>query len=108
MLYAPRFNKKLLSISIMDDKGFVGIPNTTLRIGVRDFNLYMLQGNPVKALVHDNDKFYDILHRRVGHTLEGTTISKGYCHWSSIFQCLSEGNMLKLCTWKEYQYSFSK
>jgi hypothetical protein len=59
----------LLLVSVMEDKGFVvifqrgrvlirlegAIPDTTMRIRVRERNLYTLQGKPVQALVHDND-----------------------------------------------------
>jgi hypothetical protein len=51
----------------MEDMGFVfifhkgkvlicpegSIPNTTMSIGVREGNLYRLQGNPIQYLVHE-------------------------------------------------------
>lgn len=73
--------KNLLSISIMEDKGYVvtfqkgkvficpqgASPNTAVRIGVREGNLYKLQGNLVQALVHDSESLNDLWHKRMGH-----------------------------------------
>jgi hypothetical protein len=73
--------KNLLSILVMEDKGFVVIfqrgkvlirlegvsPNTIVRIGVREGNLYRLQGKLVHALVHDSDNLCELWHRRMGH-----------------------------------------
>jgi hypothetical protein len=42
-------------------------PDTTLSIGVRDGNLYRLQGKPIQALVHDNDNLCELWHMRMGH-----------------------------------------
>jgi hypothetical protein len=36
-------------------------------IGVREGTLYMLQGNSVQALVHDNDNLCELWLRRLGH-----------------------------------------
>jgi hypothetical protein len=61
VLYVPRLKKNLLSVSIMEDMGFVVIfqrgqvlihlegasPDTVVRIGVRERNLYRLHGKPV-------------------------------------------------------------
>jgi hypothetical protein len=65
----------------MEDRGFVIIfqrgqvlicsegasPGTTMKIGVREGNLYRLQGKTVQALVHDNDNLCELWHRRMGH-----------------------------------------
>jgi hypothetical protein len=62
----------------MEDKGyevnfqrgqvFIGAnPNTIVRIGVRDGNLYRLQGQPVHALLHTSESLCNLWHRRMGH-----------------------------------------
>jgi hypothetical protein len=81
VLYVPGLKKNLLSVSVMEDKGFVVIfqkgqvlicpegasPDTTVVIGVREGNLYRLQGKPIQALVHDSDNLCELWHRRMGH-----------------------------------------
>jgi hypothetical protein len=81
VLYVPGLRKNLLSVSAMEDKGFVvkfqkgqvlihleeSSPDTTEVIGVREGNLYRLQGKPVQALVHDSDNLCELWHRRMGH-----------------------------------------
>jgi hypothetical protein len=61
VLYVPRLKKNLLSVLVMEDKSFVVMfkkgqvlicpkeasPDTTVSIGVREDNLYKLQGKPV-------------------------------------------------------------
>jgi hypothetical protein len=42
-------------------------PDTTQVIGVREGNLYRLQGEPVRALVHNNDSLCELWHKRMGH-----------------------------------------
>jgi hypothetical protein len=58
VLYVPELKKNLLSISVMEDRGFIimfkkgkvlihlegASPDTTVSIGVREGKLYMLQG----------------------------------------------------------------
>lgn len=36
-------------------------------IGHREGNLYLLRGQPVQALVHDNDNLCELWNRRMGH-----------------------------------------
>lgn len=36
-------------------------------IGSRENNMYMLRGQPMKALVHSNDSQSEIWHKRMGH-----------------------------------------
>jgi hypothetical protein len=36
-------------------------------IGVREGNLYRLQGEPVRALVHNSDNLCELWHKRMGH-----------------------------------------
>jgi hypothetical protein len=81
VLYVPGLKKNLLSISVMEDKGYEvnfrrgqvfirpegASPDTALRIGVRDGNLYRLQGQPVQALMHTSESLCDLWHRRMGH-----------------------------------------
>jgi transposase InsO family protein len=42
-------------------------PDTAVRIGVRDGNLYRLQGQPAQALLHTSESLCDLWHRRMGH-----------------------------------------
>jgi hypothetical protein len=42
-------------------------PDTTLNIGVREGNLYSLQGKHVHALVHESDNPCELWHNRMGH-----------------------------------------
>ena len=81
VLYVPGLKKNLLSILVMEDKGFVvtfqrghvlicpegASLDTEVRIGVREGNLYKLQGKPVQALVNDSDSPCELWHRRMGH-----------------------------------------
>lgn len=67
MLYVLGLKKNLLSSSFMGDKGYAvtfwkgqvfiflegSSLDTAMRIGVREGNLYKLQGKPVQELVHD-------------------------------------------------------
>jgi transposase InsO family protein len=81
VLYVPGLKKNLLSISVMEDKGYAvtfhrgqvfiypegASPDTAMRIGVREGNLYRLQGKPVQALVHNTESLCELWHRRMGH-----------------------------------------
>jgi hypothetical protein len=42
-------------------------PDTALRIGVWDGNLYRLQGQPVQALMHTSESLCELWHKRMGH-----------------------------------------
>ena len=64
----------MLLVSVMEDKGFSVIfrrgkvliyregasPNTTMKIMVREGNLYKLQRNLIQALIHDSDNMYKL------------------------------------------------
>jgi hypothetical protein len=81
VLYVPWLKNKLLSVSVMEDKGFVIIfqrgqvltrsegasLDTTMKIGVREGILYSLQGKLVQALLHDSDNLCELWHKRMGH-----------------------------------------
>jgi transposase InsO family protein len=81
VLYVPGLKKNLLSISVMEDKGFEvnfqrghvfirpegASSDTALQIGVWDGNLYRLQGQPIQALMHTSESMYDLWHRRMVH-----------------------------------------
>jgi hypothetical protein len=41
--------------------------DTTKVIGLREGNLYRLHGEPVRALVHNNDNLCELWHKRMGH-----------------------------------------
>jgi hypothetical protein len=65
----------------MEDKGFAvefknqhvligpkdSSPNTTQIIRVREGNLYRLQGEPIRALVHNRDNLCELWHKRMEH-----------------------------------------
>jgi hypothetical protein len=77
----PGLGKNFLLVSVMEDKGFVvefknqqvlvrlkdSIPNTTQVIGVREGNLYGLQGEFVPASMHNSDNLCELWHKRMGH-----------------------------------------
>jgi hypothetical protein len=81
VLYVPGLKKNLISISVMEDKGFTimfkkgkvlicpegASPDTRVSIGVREGNLYRFKGKPVQALVHGNDNPCELWRRRMGH-----------------------------------------
>jgi hypothetical protein len=82
VLYVPRLKKNLLSVLVMEDRGFVVTfkkrqvlirpkgtsPYTTTSIGVREGMLYKLKGKPIETtLVHDSDNLCELWHRRMGH-----------------------------------------
>ena len=74
VLFVPGLKNNFLLVSVMEDKGFAIIfrrwkvliylegatPNTTRKIGVREGNLYRLQGKLVQALVHDNGNLCEL------------------------------------------------
>jgi hypothetical protein len=71
----------LLSISVMEDKGFAmefkneqvlirlkeSILYTTQVIKVGEGNLYKFLGEPIRALVHDRDNLCKLWLKRMGH-----------------------------------------
>jgi hypothetical protein len=81
VLFVPGLGKNLLSVLFMEDKGYaVGFknqqvlirpkessPEATQVIGVREGNLYRLQGEPIRALVHRSDSLCELWHKRMGH-----------------------------------------
>jgi hypothetical protein len=81
VLFVPSLRKNLLSISVMEDKGFAmefknqqvlirskeSSPDTTQVMGVREGKLYRLQREPIRALVHDSDILCKLWHKRMGH-----------------------------------------
>jgi hypothetical protein len=81
VLYVPGLKKNILSILVMEDNGYevkfqrgqVFIcsggdnPNTALRIGVRDGNLYRLKGQLVQALMHIIESLCELWNKRMGH-----------------------------------------
>jgi hypothetical protein len=122
VLYVPGLKKNLLSVSVMEDKGFVVIfqrgqvlirlegasPDTTVRIGVREGNLYRLQGKPVQALVHDSDNLCELWHRRMGHLhYRALSILREIVTGLPDFSVEQQG-VQRVCTWKECQGCFSK
>jgi hypothetical protein len=42
-------------------------PNIAREIGIREDKLYKLQGEPVRALMHNNDSFYELWDKRMVH-----------------------------------------
>jgi hypothetical protein len=79
VLFVPDLRKNLLSVSVIEDKSFaVEFKNqqvlvrpkessldTAQVIGVRE--LYRLQGEHVRALVHESDNLCRLWHKRMGH-----------------------------------------
>jgi transposase InsO family protein len=81
VLYVSGLKKNLLSISVMEDKGYAvafsgghvlawsrgsSIDSAGV-ISVRDGGLYRLTGQPTRALVHDSDSLCKLWHKRLGH-----------------------------------------
>ena len=64
-------------------------PDTAVRIGVREGNLYRLQGKPVQALVHYSENLCELWHRRMGHLHYRALpiLREMDGHWSSRFKC---------------------
>jgi hypothetical protein len=83
VLYVLGLKKNLLSILVMEDKGYEvnlqrvqvficpegASPDTALRIGVWDLNLYRVQGQPVQALMHTSEILCKLWHMRMGHLI---------------------------------------
>jgi hypothetical protein len=81
VLYVPGLKKNLLSISVMEDKGYEvnfwkgqvfirpegASPDIVMRIRVRDGNLYRLQGQPAQTSLHTSESLCDLWHMRMGH-----------------------------------------
>jgi hypothetical protein len=81
VLFVPGLKKKFISYFFMEDKGFVvEFKNQQVRIklkeyssniaqviGVREGNLYKLQGEHVRALVHNSDNLCELWYKRMGH-----------------------------------------
>lgn len=81
LLYASRLEKNLLSVLAMGVRGLevnfmtgevvVGLKGTDLStkwvIGRRERDLCLLQGQLVKALIHDSDSHIEIWRKRMGH-----------------------------------------
>jgi hypothetical protein len=99
VLFVPSPRKNLLSISVMEDKGFVvefknqqvfirpkdSSLDIAQVIGVRECNLYRLQGEPVQVLVHNYDNLCKLWHKRMGH-LHHKALPDGDSHRSSKVQ----------------------
>jgi hypothetical protein len=81
VLYVPGLKKNLLSMSAMEDKGYVvaflggqvlawlkgSIIDLAGVIGVSDGSLYRLTEKPTPALVHDDESLCELWHRILGH-----------------------------------------
>jgi hypothetical protein len=119
VLYVIGLKKNLLPVSVMEDKGFAIIfqrgkllirpkgasLDTTMRIGVREGNLYRLQGKLVQALVHDSDNLCELWHMRMGHLhYRAFSIPREIIIGLPDFSVEQQG----VCTWKECQGCFSK
>jgi hypothetical protein len=85
----------------MEDKGYelnfgegrfihpeVVSPDIAVRIGVRDANLYRLQGQPTHVLLHTTESLCDLWHMRMGHLHHGAlpTMTEVDGHWASRIQ----------------------
>jgi hypothetical protein len=71
----------LLSVLVMENKGYAmefkneqvltrskeSSPNIAQVIRVREGNLYRLEGEPVRALLHNSDNLCELWHKRMGH-----------------------------------------
>jgi hypothetical protein len=81
LLYVPALKKDFLSVSVMEDRGFVVMfkkgkvlvcpeessLDTSMSIGVRKGNLYSLQVKSVQALLHDSDSLCELWNKKMGH-----------------------------------------
>jgi hypothetical protein len=81
-LFVLGLRKNLLLISVMEDKGYVvefknqqvliKLKESTLEVAqviqVREGYLYRLQGEPIRALVHNTDNLCELWHKRMGHS----------------------------------------
>jgi hypothetical protein len=88
--------KNLLSVSTMEDmvlevnfRGEVAVnpkgadPSMRQVIGNRESKLYLLRGQPVKALVHSSDSQSELWYRRMGHL--HYRVYHCYERWSLVF-----------------------
>lgn len=80
VMLVPSLRKNLLSVSIMEDKGYavefknqqvlIKLKESSLEaaqmIGVREGDLYRLQGEPIRTLVHNSDNLFELWHKRMG------------------------------------------
>ena len=81
VLYVPRLKKNLLSVGVLEDKGYIvvvtkgkdimwplgGDMSSAIEIGVKEGNVYRLTGNPIQAQVHVVMNPCELWHRRFGH-----------------------------------------
>jgi hypothetical protein len=81
VLYVPRLKKNLLSVAILEDKGYWVIfkdrnallwakgshLSTAEPIGTRSGGLYVVSGQSVQAFAHDVTSSSKLWHRRLGH-----------------------------------------
>jgi hypothetical protein len=81
LLFVPGLRKNLLSISTLEDKGYIvafldgqvlvwpkdSNIGATEVIGVREGGLYKLSRRPARALIHDNTNLCELWHRRFFH-----------------------------------------
>jgi hypothetical protein len=80
-LFVPSLKKNFLSISVIEDNDFAvefkiqqvlirskkSIPDIAQVIEVTQGNLYMLEGEPIRALVHNSDNLCELWHKRMWH-----------------------------------------
>jgi hypothetical protein len=100
VLFVPGLKKNSLLVLVMEDKGFAmefknqqvfirlkeSSPYTTQVIGVREGNLYKLQGKLVRALVHNSDSLCKLWHKRWGTCITRRCLFEGDSHRSSRVQ----------------------
>jgi hypothetical protein len=81
ILYVPELKKKLLSVAVLEDKGYVvtfmerkallwpkdGQMSSAEVIGVREGGIYKVLGHSISTLAHDTINSNDLRHRRVDH-----------------------------------------
>ena len=81
ILYVLGLKKNLLSVGVLEDKGYTvaftngkaimwssdGDMSSAIEIGVKEGNVYRLTGNPIQAQVHIVMNPCELWHRRFGH-----------------------------------------
>lgn len=81
VLYVPGLKKNLLSVGVLEDKGYNvaftkgkaimwpsgGDMSSAIEIGVKEGNVYRLTRNPIQAQVHVVMNPCELWHRRFGH-----------------------------------------